>query len=271
MKRAFLLAVLAGGCSCGQAESPTEPSPEGGEAAAEVTTIEGVVRLADGAELPSYPTNPMVAPHGRPSIPESCTPAQNADAQPVQQGERGLAGVLVALHDFARAPRHAPATHELAIRDCRLQPRLVVATRGDVLRIRNETDYPFLPDFGGGMMQALLPERTRDVELAQGGVRSLECGFAAPCGRAEVVTLYHPLHTVSEANGTFRIEGVPAGEEVRVSAWHPLFQEASQNVTVEEGETRRVELVLEPAPPPDAPPPVDEPDGPAEDDPSELF
>jgi hypothetical protein len=266
-------ALLAGcNCSGGEDQPPGAEAASGGEDARGARVLEGTVRLAEGAELPSYPDNPLVPPPNRPDVPEACTPPQRADAQPVELGaDRGLAGVLVALHEFSTSPPHEPVTHEMTITDCRLEPRLVVATRGDRLRITNETDYPFLPDLGSGLMQAILHEGTQEIELAQGGVRRLECGFAAPCGRAEIVTLYHPLHAVTDEAGRFRIEGVPADEEVRVSAWHPLFRESNRTITLGSDASDSVELVLEPAPAPPAPEPAPEREGPAEDDPSELF
>ena len=91
-------------------------------------------------------------------------------------------------------------------------------------------------------------------------MRTLQCGFAAPCGRTEIVTLYHPLHDVSEAGGRFRIEGVPVGEEVKVSAWHPLFIEAEQRVTLSRGESLQVELTVRPAPATPVPEPPSEDD-----------
>ena len=277
--RYLLLLVLLSGCDgCGSAQEPTsEPSSPSGEGSDEApatgssATIEGIVRLAEGGEPPTYAANPMVAPPGRPDPPEGCTPAQQTDRAPLSPtDDRGLNGVLVALHDFATIPEHEQAIHEMTITDCRLEPRLVVATRGDLLRLTNETDYPFLPNFGQGVMQALLHEDTREVELGQGGIRTLECGFAAPCGRAEIVTLYHPLHTVTDEAGRFRITNVPAGEEVRVSAWHPLVEEASERITLRAGETRTIELVVNPAPQ-QAPTPAEPRDGPAENDPDILF
>jgi len=273
LSRLVCLVLLFPGCDgCGTQDpaGPDETSEQVGASAD--ATIEGVVRLAEGAQIPSYPENPMIPPPGRPQTPDACTPAQERDRQPVQRSDAGgLSGVLVALHDFATIPHHEPVTHEMTITDCRLSPRLVVATRDDRLRITNETNYPFLPNFGGGLLQAVLHGRTREVELGQGGVRSLECGFAAQCGRAEIVTLYHPLHAVTDEIGHFRITRVPAGEEVRVSAWHPLFVEASQTLTLRAGQTSTVELVLTPAEiiVPEATPPAT--DGPAEDNPDVLF
>lgn len=269
-------ALLLVGCHCGDGGEAhrAESDDRAARPSAAVTgVLEGMVRLVDGAELPSYPDNPMVSPPGRPELPEGCTPPQRADAQPVSMTEeRGLAGVLVSLHEFETSPSYASVTHELTITDCRLSPRLVVATRGDRLRVTNQTDYPFLPDLGSGVLQAILHQRTREVELGEGGVRSLECAFAAPCGRSYIVTLYHPLHAITDESGRFRIENVPAGEEVRVSAWHPLFQESNEQFVLEMGERRTVDFALEPAPPPPAPDPATPPrEGPAENDPSQLF
>jgi hypothetical protein len=198
-----------------------------------------------------------------------------------------LAGVLITLSDFETDPPYEPATHELFIRDCRLTPALVVATRGDHIRLANETDYPFLPELGTGMLRAVLRGAPQDIELGEAGIRYLECGFAASCGRTVVVTLHHPLHATTDEGGRFRIEDVPLGDELKVSAWHPLFQEAHRLVTVRAGEgpadeVATVELVLTPAPSGAAGPPEGTPEPspgeggpatvPAENDPAnELF
>lgn len=250
---ALVLVLSLAGCGegCGGSEPVGNIDPSDGQrdpAEAGTAVIEGTLRLADGAELAQYPESPTVGGPGRPALPEACTPPQQSDRVPVQEASGGgLTGVLVALADFDRHVDHEPETHRLTIEDCRLTPRLVVATRGDTLVLRNDTDYPFMPDLGTGMLQGLLHEEERELELGQGGVRTLMCGFAAPCGRAEIVTLYHPLHTISDARGHYRIEGVPAGEELRVNAWHPLYQEANETVTLRSGETRTIDLVLSPA------------------------
>lgn len=271
--RWLALVVLLTGCDgCGHAAvepGGETPRPEGSSSSTAI--IEGVIRLAPESATPAYPENPMVPPAGRPEPPDTCADPQQRDRSPLQPtADRALNGVLVALHDFSTVPPVEPVTREMTITDCRLSPRLVVATRGDTLRLTNETEYPFLPDFGTGVMQALLHGTAREVELGQGGVRTLQCGFAAPCGRAEIVTMYHSLHAVSDEAGRFRITGVPAGEELRISAWHPLVQEASETLTLRGGETRTVEIVVSAAEI-TAPAPVEPTDGPAEDNPDTLF
>jgi hypothetical protein len=115
------------------------------------------------------------------------------------------------------------------------------------LRVRSALDYPFMPAYGETpVVRTLIRGQTYDVTLDTPGVSPLLCGFTAPCGRTDVVVMLHPLATVTDDKGNFRIDGFPAGEQVTLSAWHPLFQEARLDLRVEPGETKKVELVLTP-------------------------
>jgi hypothetical protein len=58
--------------------------------------------------------------------------------------------------------------------------------------------------------------------------------------------LRHPVHALTGAQGAFQIEGFPAGEPVRLTALHPLFEEAETTVWVEPGQQVRVELTVRP-------------------------
>lgn len=246
-------------CDCA---GPTETGSGSGSTArsgseAGTGTIVGIVRLAEGAALPEYPQSPTQIP-GRPALPESCTPPRQDDRTPVRPSEEtgGLINISIAItgEDESRWPRAGePQVRELRIHDCRLTPLTLVATVGDRLRFVNEDPgNPFFVDLGDGMVQ--YRTEPREVPLDQGGVRTIECGFAAPCGRAELITLYHPIHGVSGADGRFRIENVPADQPVRVTAWHPLFVEGFAMATVGAGETAEVEITIRPhivvAPPP---------------------
>lgn len=272
-----LIAAIAGGCECGRGGEPGTPSAPvaggGGRSRKDVTsgTVTGVVRLAPGTELPMWPDHPLQA-EGRPAIPERCTPPSREDRMPVRVADEsgGLVGLSIVAtgEDESRWPRPSePRLHEVRIRDCRLMPSIVVATRGDRLRLVNETDYPFFPDLGEGMIQ--YRTEPREIELDRGGVRTIQCAFAAPCGRLELITLYHPVHTVTQGDGRFRLEEVPADQPVRITAWHPLFEEVATSVIVPAGGTVEVELTIRPAPiqvPPSARE-VNRPPGPAEDHP----
>src|SRR5690606_37410638 len=113
-----LSSLLLAACDCA-GEEPSGTT-RGHAAPARTATLEGIVKLADGAELPRWPDNPLSV-RGQPPIPESCTPPQLSDREPVRlSAGRGLSNVVVTLADFAEAPPHEPATHEVVIRDCRL-------------------------------------------------------------------------------------------------------------------------------------------------------
>ena len=61
-----------------------------------------------------------------------------------------------------------------------------------------------------------------------------------------MVVFYHPVFATTSAGGEFRIENFPASELVRVTAWHPLFEETQTFVWLEPGTTSRVEFALTP-------------------------
>jgi hypothetical protein len=240
-----MLALLSA-CGAAGGGDGTIPPKEGGDIAT------GVVRLAPGVELPRLP------PAGselQPPMPESCSPASERDRMPVRMGDdRTLEGVLVQASEFAVEVTREPVEHEVVIRDCRLEPRLVPAVRGDTLVVKNESDYPFLPTIGRApMMQAVLPGQTRSFPLQEGGVHTLSCGFAAPCGRTDVIVVYHPLHTVTGEGGRFRLKGLPADHSLELHAWHPLFEDSMLELAAD-ARMEELELVLTPLAPP-APPP----------------
>jgi hypothetical protein len=51
----------------------------------------------------------------------------------------------------------------------------------------------------------------------------------------------HPLHAVTDAEGRFKISGVPAGKYT-LAAWHEKFARTETPVIVRAGETTRQEL-----------------------------
>ena len=276
-RRLLLLALLAastGGCDgCGNkgakgsSTAPAPPPPPPKPAAGPVTgVLTGVVRLANGAPLPEYSDQQMerkVLSHTeRAALPDSCSPPKINDRRPVQVTADGLlAGVMLAASEFTTQPDVPPTTHAIKIEDCRLTPRLVVAKRGDTLRVTNTVpNYPFMPAFGNTtVVKTLIPGQNYDVPLDQPGVSAVTCGFTAPCGRTDVVVLEHPYATVTDAQGHFRFEKFPADQAVTLNAWHPLFKEAKITVELGRGEERKVELVLEPAAAPAQPAPAPAP------------
>ena len=256
LARTVLLAACAlagcasscsGGVTPGREGRPAEQHEEGLARG----TIEGVVRLQEGAPTPAWATSPMVMENRE--LPAECPPVRTTDREPLGvAADRGLSGIVVVA--TGRDPRRwpgpgEPRDHELVIGEqCRLGPTVLATTRGDRLILRNETDFPFFPETGLGVLQALLRQEPREMVLDVAGVRDVQCAFAAPCGRATVMTFYHPVHTVTGEDGTFRLEGVPADQEISLVAWHPLVEESRTVLTLTAGEARRLELVVRPSP-----------------------
>lgn len=256
-----LAAVLSACDSCGSkhAETPSASKSAAKQeqaAAAEKEpafgTVEGVVRLAEGKDLPVRPEGyATIRPGKEPKRPpDVCPPPKKSDRRPVELAdERALTNVLVAASEFEAKIEREAKTHEVVIAGCQLRPQLVVAVKDDTLVVENQTDYPFLPRFPtDAFYQSLNKGDRRSMKLDRGGMFPLVCGFAAPCGRADVMVLYHPVYDVTNDEGRFRIDNVPAGEPVRLDAWHPLFASTGTTVELKPDETEKIELVIEPAP-----------------------
>ncbi len=222
------------------------------EKAAPVGVVEGVVKLKKGASLPAYPENNMTQQvlRSKPTeMPKICSAANLSDRQPVRLTQEGnLVGVLVAGSKLKQPPTREAKTHDITIEDCRLKPSFVAAQKGDKLRIRNLTDFPFMPQFGpAAFMETLIQGQEKVIDLNQGGyVNAILCGYTASCGRTDVIVLFDAIHAVTDENGHFRIESYPAGQASLVNVWHPLFRETSTSVTLTSGETKRLEIELSP-------------------------
>lgn len=258
----LVVAALVGAGGCGdcagarRVEPRAAPKPKpASPAPSNAAWVEGSVRLAEGYDVPAYLPEDMekkvLTRMERAALPDVCTPAKTIDRQPVRLTSDGLlSGVMLAVSQFSRQPSRPPVTHEVIIRDCRLEPALVVAMKGDTLRIRNDVDYPFMPGLlRDPVARTLSRGQVYDLPLTAPGVTPVACGFTAPCGRSEVVVMLHPLYAITDAAGNFRFEDFPAGETVTLSAWHPLFLESRLEVHVERGEHKRLELTLTPLAP----------------------
>jgi len=251
----FFFGFLMGGCdSCGdsnrsaRADRPSRDVAREEPVRVRFGVVEGFVRLAEGATLPSSPP----APGTQLALPAGCPPVGERDRQPVQLGEgRGLEGVLVAASAFDVTVPHETKTLRIVIRDCRLSPPFLAATRGDRIELTNDSSQPFLARVGGlGMFESILRgQAPRVLELERGGVQEISCGVSASCGRTEIITLHHPVHTLSGAGGRFRLDNVPLDDDLEIHAWHPLFREDRATVTVERGSVKHMVLTLTPAPP----------------------
>lgn len=225
-------------------------SVDSGPPAEFLGTVHGVIKLARGAALPIAPP---VRIKGQ--VPSSVAPCPAVDVNDQRIVARdpasgGLSPVHVALTEMSAVPTRAPEVHELFIDACRLRPTLVGALRGDTVRVTNRSPSVLLPILPGDtFMRGLMRGETRDFALTRLGPTAVECAFGNYCGKSLVIGVSHPLYAVSDDKGRFTIRQVPLGQELKLNAWHPLFQVTTVSVELSRAEPEKtVELTLQPTP-----------------------
>jgi hypothetical protein len=253
---AVALALTFAGCGgCDKKEAPKKEPPPIDRPVAQAepfAVLTGSVRLAS-PEVPAFTDAEMerqVLDHAkRGAWPDECSPPKILDRRPLQLTDEGkLTGVVIAVSNFKKhPPKRKPVVHEATIRDCRLTPSTILAMQGDTLKVTSEVKFPFMPGYGPpSPVKTLMPGQSYDVELKTLGASPVSCGFTAPCGRTDVIVLSHTLAALTDAEGNFRIDSFPPGEQVTVTAWHPLLQQSEQQIEIAPGETKSIELVVSP-------------------------
>ncbi len=217
----------------------------------EIGAIQGRVILASNAKLPHLSPSQYLATTDttRLTLSDTCKPISDSDLKPVHHMAQGLSPVLVTVTGYKRAPHAKASKHVMHIRDCRIEPGLLVAMRGDTVSLTNDSKVPFLPQFrGDAFLQAVIPNQTRDVLLKTAGVQRLGCAFGERCGGAYLVVLGHPVSDVTDQQGQFHMDNVPANQKLILHVWHPLFTEVKRIIEVTPGQTQHMEdIVLYPS------------------------
>jgi plastocyanin len=164
----------------------------------------------------------------------------------------GLRDAVVSL-EFDSAP--APAAGEapavmVRIRNCRFEPHSLLVPRGGEVFFRNEdrirhritaTGPDGLPRF-----EITLPRRGVQISRRLDSTPRLVLGGVdRPWMSGVVWVTGHPFAGVTDAEGRFRLAGVPPGRH-RLRAWHPALGETSAEVMARAGEETVVRLILPP-------------------------
>ncbi|PYP75811.1 MAG: hypothetical protein DMD35_20165 [Gemmatimonadetes bacterium] len=170
-----------------------------------------------------------------------CGPAI-ADESVVRQGN-GLGGVLVWLDDIRRGrPLPLERRLELESDNCRLTPRVQAGVVGSAVNVIAHDDFrQHLRFLAGGEREAraavLLGQYEQVIPTdrpftAPGLVVVRDADHPWPTAYLGVFD--HPYFAVTTPNGTFRIDGVPAGR-YRLKVWHERAKPVEQVVEVGAG------------------------------------
>lgn len=146
-------------------------------------------------------------------------------------------------------------TRELANRNCRFEPHVLLARAGDTLNVTNRdlvghnTNFNFFANAAanfvippGGAVQVAIPE-------AEPAPIPVECNIH-PWMKAYVVVLDHPYAAVSDESGALTIEGLPAGKPLAFRFHHEAFSGSLEEIRIKDQwwplDRNRLEIMIHP-------------------------
>lgn len=225
----MLLISASAALSCREPE-PSSPRPAG--------AIEGVVRL-EGDEVPT-PTR--VENTTDPAI---CGRGQTLDDLVVSGENRGIRYAIAALTGVRDASFPIPSPERVVIDNsqCRFSPHAAVATVGSTIEALNSDSVLHTTHlYGPADVNISLPVKGARAtrELTAPGLYIVKCDVHGWM-QAFVRIDSHPFHAVTDADGRFRIEGIPPGS-YRLEVWHEKLGTQEREVRVEEGKILSLSL-----------------------------
>jgi hypothetical protein len=286
VKRSFAWAgaiatlVGGGGCSRHLGASSAAPAPSASVAAAEAGADDArspipkelVDAVVNPEHLPVY-TGPTGSVEGRilvvgPSAPDvkvdvtQCPAALDTYGKLFREGTPATPGgprplgdaVVIAVgYSGAYVPEGRPAKQVTISPNCAYPTRTITMTFGQRLEVTNQSKAPFAPRMEGDESPAVMMAAPRGMgdpirlyprrpgHLAMGDIMQ-------PFVRQDLYVLRYPLHTVSDLDGHYRIDGIPVGK-MTVRALHPtVASEAQAPIDILANVVAKVDITLEYAP-----------------------
>jgi hypothetical protein len=150
----------------------------------------------------------------------------------------GLSDAVVEIRGITRGKRRLKQAL-IQASNCRYQPRVVLAPRGNTLVMVNSDPFehrlrvrgPGPGAFFDGLFAPGDKVRTNEAQIP--GVYALSCDLQ-PWLEGHVYVVEHPYFAVTGIGGAFRIEDVPPGKHP-ARVWHPVLGERSGEVEVSDG------------------------------------
>ncbi|MGI8546556.1 MAG: carboxypeptidase regulatory-like domain-containing protein [Gemmatimonadaceae bacterium] len=161
-----------------------------------------------------------------------------------------VANALVWITDV-RSGRALPTDQRFNLEndDCAWTPVIQGVTAGGAINVTNSdplAERAYITDVASGDTVTVAPF-TDDGQLipydkliASPGVHEFSVE-SRPMSRAWVAAFDHPYFAVTDANGSFSIDGIPAGT-YHVRAWHPMLGATDGTVTIAANGTANTDL-----------------------------
>ena len=165
----------------------------------------------------------------------------------------GLQNAVVKIEGISQGKAFdAKAEFSMTNKQCRFVPHVGVVTKGGMMKVRN--DDPLLHNSHFYLVQAnskkknvinlALPKQGIEIGkskiLRKPGLLSVECD-AHDFMQGWVWVLEHPYGAVTDSDGGFVLEDVPAGS-YKLTIWHEALGEKTADVTVKAGKGATVDV-----------------------------
>jgi len=203
-------------------------------------TIAGQVRVV--GEIPKLPPQPVYKQK------ETCG-TELPDPRLVVGKNGALQNAIVYLTDIKSGKAvHLDEPVKLDNLKCAFVPHVTTASVGQTLDIHNSD--PFLHDAHARLGAqtlfnvAIMKDHTVHQPLMEPGLIHLNCNIRHTWMHGYILVSEHPYHTVTDAEGRFRLEGIPPGIWT-VRVWHELLGSVDRQVRVGAGETSTQEITLQ--------------------------
>ncbi len=132
---------------------------------------------------------------------------------------------------------------------CRFRPHVVVVPENRTLQILNSDGILHNVHIWAKKNEALnraMPGRVTSMDVSFDRKERIRVGCDVHKWMgAWIVVAEHPYYAVTDKDGTFRLDNVPAGTHT-VRIWHEKLGKQEKEVTVTPGQDTRVEFVLKP-------------------------
>ena len=150
-------------------------------------------------------------------------------------------------------PEKTPVAKATIGEGCAYESRTIAMTFGQRLEIQNTTKLLFAPvidAFARPAMVAPCSRRGEPVKPSRSRRATRMGDDLVPFVHEDLYVFRHPLHTVSNRGGYYRLDGVPVGA-LKVGVYHPALKTGAElPVTIVEGAVQKVDFKLTYKPPP---------------------
>jgi plastocyanin len=185
-----------------------------------------------------------VIPPPASAVPSGVYPSRRVSKPQPKASE--ISNVIVFLKDPPKRAEVPPTHATIVQKDEAFVPRVVAVTRGSTIDFPNSDPFfhnVFSLSKGATFDLGRYPKgESKSRSFPNTGLVKVFCHIHSHM-TAAIMVFDHPFFRIPAADGTFALEGVPAGS-YQISAWHERIGESSNTIKVEAGRTARIEFEL---------------------------